>query len=268
MFYRQLAEVSTYVTDNKYQINELMRLLCLKAMSGLDAEALVFTELDSLGNVYPANYFGIELSDKQGNGLKFKICEKNPFTDSIRENRIIWISSLPSWPKTYASMNSINIPRHYRTIINCPVESRGLPVGCLSIFLSSKLDYDESIAQFVEAISMILASAFTGNHSTKAGKTGSNQFEINSVDKSVEPNLVLEDYREPLSERQNLILKLISEGRTNAAIADVLGYSESLIRQETIRIYAKLGCSGRNEAAQMYLRGQDATNQLITKNSA
>jgi DNA-binding CsgD family transcriptional regulator len=51
-----------------------------------------------------------------------------------------------------------------------------------------------------------------------------------------------------------LILKLIAEGRTNAAIADVLGYSESLIRQETIKIYAKLGCSGRNEAAQIYNR--------------
>ena len=39
MFYRQLAEVSTYVTDHKYHLSELLRLLCLKALSGLEAEA-------------------------------------------------------------------------------------------------------------------------------------------------------------------------------------------------------------------------------------
>jgi DNA-binding NarL/FixJ family response regulator len=55
-----------------------------------------------------------------------------------------------------------------------------------------------------------------------------------------------------LTERQELILRLISEGRTNGDIADVLGYSESLIRQETIRIYAHLGCSGRTEAASIF----------------
>lgn len=48
-----------------------------------------------------------------------------------------------------------------------------------------------------------------------------------------------------LSERQSLILKKIREGSTNSQIADWLGYSESLIRQETIAIYQKLGVDGR-----------------------
>jgi DNA-binding CsgD family transcriptional regulator len=56
-----------------------------------------------------------------------------------------------------------------------------------------------------------------------------------------------------LTERQEVILKLISEGRTNGDIADILGYSESLIRQETIRIYAILKCNGRQEAGHIYL---------------
>ncbi|MEY4206763.1 MAG: Bacterial regulatory protein luxR family, partial [Actinomycetota bacterium] len=60
-----------------------------------------------------------------------------------------------------------------------------------------------------------------------------------------------------LSERQMLILKLISEGRTNADIAEIIGYSESLIRQETIRIYSLLGCSGRNEATNLFHQMQN-----------
>ncbi len=52
---------------------------------------------------------------------------------------------------------------------------------------------------------------------------------------------------EKLTERQSLILDLIREGKTNIAIADRLGYSESLIRQETMVIYQKLGVDGRRE---------------------
>lgn len=50
-----------------------------------------------------------------------------------------------------------------------------------------------------------------------------------------------------LTSRQKRILELIKLERTNSAIALLLGYSESLIRQETIAIYRKLGISGRRD---------------------
>lgn len=54
-----------------------------------------------------------------------------------------------------------------------------------------------------------------------------------------------EIYDNNLSKRQELIVDLIKEGKTNMQIALDLGYSESLIRQETITIYRKLGIDGR-----------------------
>jgi DNA-binding NarL/FixJ family response regulator len=50
-----------------------------------------------------------------------------------------------------------------------------------------------------------------------------------------------------MSDRQNVILEMLSRGMTNAKIAEKIGYSESLIRQETIAIYRNLGVSGRAE---------------------
>lgn len=50
-----------------------------------------------------------------------------------------------------------------------------------------------------------------------------------------------------LTDRQKNILEMIKEGRTNGSIASILGYSESLIKQETIIIYKKLGVAGRVE---------------------
>lgn len=52
---------------------------------------------------------------------------------------------------------------------------------------------------------------------------------------------------EKLTERQESILERVKQGMTNIAIANQLGYSESLIRQETILIYQKLGIDGRRE---------------------
>lgn len=50
-----------------------------------------------------------------------------------------------------------------------------------------------------------------------------------------------------LSPRQKLIREMIMLGKSNCEIAEELSYSVSLIRQESMRIYAKLGISGRNE---------------------
>jgi DNA-binding CsgD family transcriptional regulator len=52
---------------------------------------------------------------------------------------------------------------------------------------------------------------------------------------------------QPLSERQNKILDLLKTGRTNKEIAEVIGYSESLVRHETMIIYKKLRVEGRNQ---------------------
>ena len=50
-----------------------------------------------------------------------------------------------------------------------------------------------------------------------------------------------------MSNRQKVILEMLSKGATNSEIALEIGYSESLVRQETIEIYRILGVSGRRE---------------------
>ncbi len=50
-----------------------------------------------------------------------------------------------------------------------------------------------------------------------------------------------------LSPRQLLIHKMMVTGKTNRQIATDLSYSVSLIRQETMSIYLKLGIDGRKE---------------------
>jgi DNA-binding NarL/FixJ family response regulator len=49
----------------------------------------------------------------------------------------------------------------------------------------------------------------------------------------------------PLSDRQFVIAGFLEQGFNNAQIAAEMGYSESLIRQETVAIYRKLQVTGR-----------------------
>lgn len=55
-----------------------------------------------------------------------------------------------------------------------------------------------------------------------------------------------------LTPRQETIMRLISSGMSNREISEELSYSVSLIRQETMRIYAKLGVSGRSELKALF----------------
>ncbi len=52
--------------------------------------------------------------------------------------------------------------------------------------------------------------------------------------------------------RQRDIIRLVADGLTNGQIGIELGFSESTIRQETMRMYEILGASGRADAIRMY----------------
>jgi len=59
-----------------------------------------------------------------------------------------------------------------------------------------------------------------------------------------------------LTSRQLRVLELMSLGKTNIAIAEIIGYSESTVRQETMAIYRILGVHDRNDASKVaYERG-------------
>ena len=250
MFYRQLAEISSYVTESSHGLNEILQMLCLKALSPLKADALIYSELDTSGYTVPLASFGIDLKVNDGDLPMFHLSERTPFTDAIRESRVIVVNTLPLWPKPYSALRKLEIPETLKSLITSPVEVSGLPIGSLTTFSHAKLDLAEDLTEFIEALSMILAIALKNEKSFPFQSGASSNGSVKIPDTSqVRPEI-----DKNLSERQLLILKLIAEGRTNASIADVLGYSESLIRQETIKIYAKLNCSGRNEAAQAYHR--------------
>ena len=75
--------------------------------------------------------------------------------------------------------------------------------------------------------------------------------EIVRKEKDVQPLHMQEVKGKPLTARQEIILTSLKKGMTNRDIAQEVSYSESLIRQETVIIYAKLGISGKKDLANL-----------------
>lgn len=109
-----------------------------------------------------------------------------------------------------------------------------LPIGLHAVYFINFRD-DVTIYRefddFLHCIASILTS-FEWEQQEKSGKKSDPWFDEESYS---------------LSMREERILDLIRERKTNFEIAQELGYSESLIRQETVAIYRKLGVTGRKE---------------------
>jgi DNA-binding CsgD family transcriptional regulator len=106
-------------------------------------------------------------------------------------------------------------------------------VGAFATFCSRSSDLTIELQEFLLVIGSILS------------------FELNIVRKR-QPLVGVTNEAPKLSQysltvRQWEILAGIRAGKTNAEVSEDLGFSESLIRQETVQIYRKLGVSGRKE---------------------
>jgi len=106
-------------------------------------------------------------------------------------------------------------------------------VGSVVTFCSKEIEISLADEEFLLVVGEILSL-----HLAKVQK----DFDLGrGLTPSAAPSVVA------LTPRQWTILRAIQKGRTNSDIARELEFSESLIRQETVQIYRKLGVSGRKD---------------------
>jgi DNA-binding CsgD family transcriptional regulator len=164
-------------------------------------------------------------------------------TDALRLRKIVVVNTLPTWPAEYPLLFDMPNPNLDAAFIAFPIEKCGTPVAVGAVFFSSKVFLNEETIEFIDSIAHLLSMYLSSPAFRPDPKH------------DISPEDIIGTHSErglPLSQRQDLILRMISEGRTNLAIGEILKYSESTIRQETIKIFSKLGCDGRLEAADLY----------------
>jgi DNA-binding CsgD family transcriptional regulator len=184
-------------------------------------------ELIETGVVCPLAGFGWS-SQEYSNFTDIPIQEKFPITEAIRTNTVLISINDSGYKNEYPLMKDFEFAGDWKSGISLPV----YPIGGMSMLSSKHLEMTESMKVFYTAVGSLL-----GLYASR--------LPVALVEVAIDVKKKIDLPQVPLSDRQLVIAGMLERGFNNAQIGLELGYSESLIRQETVAIYRKLQVTGR-----------------------
>jgi DNA-binding CsgD family transcriptional regulator len=230
MFLKRVEGLAQYLSEGDKKAEDIAKYLVLKTFSDLSPIALYMAELTGDGYLSPVGGFGFEKLEIANWG-RFPLTMHIPITDCARRDECIIIRSVEEFYRDYPILNEIEgINHNWVAVVAFPM----LPFGVGFIILNQQPDDSEDFKFFCRAVGAILSL-----HLTAIPIFRTNRVADKKPEKNRESNF--------LSARQKVIYEFMCKGLTNAQIAAEIGYSESLVRQETIGIYRVLGVTGRKE---------------------
>lgn len=242
-YLQHVTEFITFLNTNGLTLEEILRHMVLVVLSPLNAEAILIRQLNNQNQAVLVETWGMSLEIRQGYPVDYSMHERYPSTDTLRFRSTTWINTLPDWGDDYPLLKELPYNTGAKSYICFPIERAGTPVAALGVFSRDQIQPNAEIEAFLKAVGNVF-SMYMFRQDSKAQELPNIRGKHTSSDVGSTAN--------ELTERQHVILSLISENRTNFAISELLGYSESTIRQETMKIFAKLNCTGRKEAAAIF----------------
>ena len=225
----RVEELARFLTSGAHTAAALGQHLVEKTFKNFDLISCYFFRADGDSKLRFAggHNFPSILTDKWP---AFDIDTELPLTECVRNRDIIWLTGKEEWESHYPSMKEYPLNPELKTFINIPLQVQGHPIACLGLSSRAEIRRSAELTSYLTAV-----SSMTGLYAQNLPEFRGALQEGTS--------------RRVLSRRQNNILDLIREKLTNREIGDELGYSESTIRQETMRIYEILNVDNRREAA-------------------
>ena len=232
----RIADLVSHLANQDLSEDEICEFLTTRTLTFIGVNHAWISEVTNRKTVRARASYGVNqklFSEWQ----EFPLSWKLPVTDALTEERLVWINSLPNWPDEYPLLKDVSYDAQVRTQIIIPILRFNSPVACVGLVSSQELAPDEELDLFFRTIANVV--------SLHLFRQARDRKKLES------PNVT------SLTDRQVQILAHIAEKKTNIEIADTMGYSESTIRQETIRIFEKLNVSGRNEARSYFLENKE-----------
>jgi DNA-binding CsgD family transcriptional regulator len=227
-----ISELSEYLSRPEVTPALLSQFLILRTLQPLGANQTFISQLHPDGMVRPIDAFGFSKEQVDG-WQEFPLSEKLPVTDCIRNDQLIWLADANDWEKDYPELAKYPSEVTSNTFIAASIDIHGAPAAALGIMCPSQVSPTPELISFVSAVAAMVALFLSRMTEGRLG---------NIVRGDFAPNQVF------LSQRQMRILNLMAQDFTNPQIGKELGFSESTVRQETMRIYQILQVSGRKEA--------------------
>jgi len=230
MFLKAATELANFLAGSKKDHEELSKFLVLKTFADYSPTALYIAEITEDGCLSPTGGFGFEKTAIATWG-RFPLSMHIPITDAVRHDKCIVIDRIDYFFEQYPILEEIgNFSTDWGAVVAWPMLSFGVGFAFLESAPTNKSEFEE----FLRLIGSVILLDISHRQEP---------LQINRVENA----RTKKETTKTLSPRQKVILEMLSKGATNSEIALEIGYSESLVRQETIEIYRVLGVSGRKE---------------------
>jgi DNA-binding CsgD family transcriptional regulator len=224
---QKILAFSDFLARQPKSYNEIAQFLVMNTFSEEKFLCIFIGELIETGVVCPLAGFGWS-SQEYANFTDIPIQERFPITDAIRSNTVLIAQNNSEYLAEYPLMTNFEFNGEWKSGISIPV----YPIGGMAMFSSVQLELTESMKVFYTAIGSLL-----GLYASR--------LPVALVEVAIDVKKKIDLPQVPLSDRQLVIAGMLERGFNNAQIGLELGYSESLIRQETVAIYRKLQVTGR-----------------------
>lgn len=216
-------------------LDQMCQFSVIRTFGLLKATSMFAAKLEPTGIIRPMGQYGFS-KEIMKSWDSSHVDEEIPTGDALKTNNIVWVADKEQWLRDYPHLAKYSLEMTANTFIAWPITIRGAYMSVLGLCLASDVRPSPDLISFFETIGGLIALQLSQQASTI--------IETESDRITALVNL--------FTRRQREVLALVSEGLTNPQIAKELGFSESTIRQETMRIYEILGASGRADAIKIF----------------
>lgn len=226
---KRLSDLANFLASRK-TLDEAVRYIALNACLTSYPCRLYIAKLDKDLTLHHYASFGFsdEFLEKNQN---FLLRENPGFSEAIMLDRIsIKKRDTEYFGNIRQVISDTSENDHWKTTVFIPL----LPHFAATLTLQSSIETNEETINYFELLRSLIhlyLQLTEVDHGNQKKQNHQREVTVGMA----------------LTERQQQILSLVKSGMTNPAIAAQMGYSESLIRQETMVIYQKLGVDGRRE---------------------
>lgn len=242
-YLNSVSKFITFLSMPNLTFDQILSHMVLVVFAPLDAEAISLRELKSGNKVERIATWGMPVDMALTQHETYDLNEKYPSTETLRYRRTTWINTLPDFGDEYPLLKAYPYTTGAKSFICFPIEKSDTPVVALGVFCRKVIHPNAELESFLRAVGSVLSLYMSQPEPV-----------LDKSRKALIENQYAHSKIKGLTERQLVILRLISESRTNVVISELIGYSESTIRQETVRIFSILECKDRYEAARIYYK--------------
>ncbi|NDD26368.1 MAG: hypothetical protein EB103_05835 [Actinobacteria bacterium] len=235
-YLEELNSLATLFQIQDLNNSDICLLISLKLFPREPAAGIGIFELDPAGNYNLVVSFGMTESAQRA-WMNSHISTNSPVVEAMRTSQVVCVSTTKEMLTRYPEHSKTHDVNGLPIVIAAPIRRMGSMVGAIAL-IGKEFTVSNDCRNFLETVASLVALKMIPHETNVEMATRA-------------PNPPLRN-RE-LTDREKLVQRLMKQVKTNAQIADELGYSESTIRQDAVSMFSKLGVKSRRAASDLLM---------------